>query len=105
LHLCNTRAAAQPRLEYRPWHEDVGVFAAFGANPFFLHTRDQHHKTSVGYDYGKFIVVAICQCGLASNRGAAPLGEMNVIANKSRRGTYSRSTTRQFYHSGNAVEI
>jgi hypothetical protein len=41
---------------------------------FFLHTRDRHRRTSVGYDYGKFIVVAICQCGLASNRGAAPLG-------------------------------
>jgi hypothetical protein len=89
-----------------PGGSTSGFFAALG-NPFFLHTRDQHRKTSVGYDYGKFIVVAICQCGLASNRGAAPLagGGTNVVANKSRGGTYSRSTTRQFYHSGNAVRI
>jgi hypothetical protein len=35
-----------------------------GAYHFFLHTGDQHRKTtwSVEYDYGKFIVVA----GLAS---------------------------------------
>jgi hypothetical protein len=43
-----------------PRHKDLGVFAALGAYHFFLHTGDQHRKTtwSVEYDYGKFIVVA-----------------------------------------------
>jgi hypothetical protein len=42
----NTKAAAQQRLECRPRHKDLGVFAALGAYHFFLHTGDQNRKTT-----------------------------------------------------------
>jgi hypothetical protein len=62
----------------------------------------RRRPTSFGFDFHERDVILgrpDHRSGLASNRGGAPLaGGTNVVANKSRRGTYSRSTTRQFYH-------